>query len=498
MKLPLKPIVLLVILSLTGIFSYQVYWLRGLYRTMHGNLERDITEMMRMSDYQEMMLRVDKLCKNSANHGEVSVSAGYARDEQEDKTYVSTTTSVTTDSTKEQVADSSSQSALRIQEGLDVILRDQNSMQELSTYLQRGLHAGLDILSDPDVRVYDSLLTSRLKERGVTLPHRLEHIYTNGKKAPHAFTDTLAVAGTAGYVPGPDAKLYTYTFDINTHQSYHLWLEPVAPLVLKQMSGILATSFVILLLLVVSFWVLVRTILRQKTLEEMKSDFTNNITHELKTPIAVAYAANDALLNFGQAEEKAKRDKYLRICQEQLQRLGGLVEQILSISMENRKTFRLHPETFAVEEMLETLVEQHKLKSERPVSFSLTVEPAELTLTADPFHFGNIVSNLIDNAIKYSTGTAEVTIRCRQTIGTQQSSWIEIAISDRGVGIAPEKLCHIFDKFYRVPTGNLHDVKGYGLGLFYVRTMTEKHGGSVAVKSEPGRGSTFTLRFPNG
>ena len=127
----------------------------------------------------------------------------------------------------------------------------------------------------------------------------------------------------------------------------------------------------------------------------IKRQLTNNITHELKTPIAVAYAANDALLNFNQAEEKTQRDKYLRICQEQLQRLSGLVEQILSMSMERRKTFRLHPEVLSMADILEPLIEQHKLKSEKPVHILTKIEPAGLTLTADRTHFSNIISNLI-------------------------------------------------------------------------------------------------------
>ena len=214
-----------------------------------------------------------------------------------------------------------------------------------------------------------------------------------------------------------------------------------------------------------------------------------------KTPIAVAYAANDALLNFNQAEEKAQRDKYLRICQEQLQRLSGLVEQILSMSMERRRTFRLHPEEFAIRDILETLIEQHKLKAESSVHISVDIEPEDLSVLADRTHFSNIISNLIDNAIKYSHGEAEVAIHCRKVTVEGQNEQTEISVSDHGIGIAPEKQKHIFDKFYRVPTGNLHDVKGYGLGLFYVKTMIEKHGGSVSVKSELGKGSTFTIRI---
>lgn len=521
MKLPSNYIAALVILSLAGIFSYQVYWLSGLYRSMRNDMEHNILEAMRMSDYNEMMLRVEELRKDSTDHGDVNVSAGFEDDGGVKKTYVRSSTTVdnngkkkmtttqrvipqrsdtlcikTGDGTSEQALTENKeppQAALRAQGGLDIILRDQNSMLELATYFQRGLHSGLDIISDPDVAVYDSLLTLFLKERGITLPHRLEHIYISETDSLHKFTDTLAVAGTPGYIPGPKARQYNYSFDFNTHQSYRLWMEPVTRLVLKQMSGILITSFVILIILSFAFWYLIRIILRQKTLEEMKSDFTNNITHELKTPIAVAYAASDALLNFNQAEEKTQRDKYLRICQEQLQRLSGLVEQILSMSMEKRKTFRLHPEEIIVQEVLEKLVEQHKLKADKPVEISLDIEPETLTATADRTHFGNIISNLIDNAIKYSHGKAEVSIRCRVVKNGSQDKKVEISVCDHGIGIAAEKQKHIFDKFYRVPTGNLHDVKGYGLGLFYVKTITEKHGGNVVVKSEPGKGSMFTI-----
>lgn len=557
MKLPFKYIAILVIVSLAGIFAYQAYWLTGLYHTMHSEMERDITEAMRMSDYNEMMIRVDKMKQDDINHGEVSVSAGYSDD---GKSFVRSSTTISredsldnatlhetfmpkgdsvyvthpNDSTRVEVSvrknvplltkedsvlfidqhretdkvrwmsadsarerleeavkdsDRSPQSALSAKGGLDVILRDQNSMLELATYLQRGLHSGLDIISDPDVVLYDSLLTSFLHDRNINLPHRLLHLHKGSKwDSTILYIDTLVNIGTPGYVPTSKAVEYNYSFDINTNQSYRLIMEPAGMLVLRQMSGILTTSFVILIVLAFSFWFLIRTILKQKTLEEMKSDFTNNITHELKTPIAVAYAANDALLNFNQAEEKAKRDKYLRICQEQLQRLSGLVEQILSMSMERRRTFRLHPEEFAIRDILETLIEQHKLKAESSVHISVDIEPEDLSVLADRTHFSNIISNLIDNAVKYSKEEAELSISCRQTGGT-----VTVSVTDRGIGIPLDKQKHIFDKFYRVPTGNLHNIKGYGLGLFYVKSMVEKHGGTITVKSEPDKGSTFTI-----
>jgi len=502
MKLPFKLIAALVVVSLLGIFAYQAYWLTGLYRTMKHDMEQGIIEAMRISDYNEMILRIGRLQKDSMNHGEVEVSAGY--DSDMGKSYVRSSTTIDSqDSTmKHSIVQKeiekttkdtiTPRAALNANDGLNIILRDKNSMLELATYFQKGLHQGLDLMLDPDVVIYDSLLCHQLKDRGLDVPYRLIYLsYGSTIDSTYCFTDTLFTAGTSGYVPGKKALQYDYSFDMYSHHKYQLTIEPINMFVLRQMSGILATSFVILIILSFSFWYLIRTILRQKTLEEMKSDFTNNITHELKTPIAVAYAANDALLNFNLAEDKKQRDKYLNICQEQLQRLSGLVEQILSMSMERRKTFRLHPEALHLRDVFPSLIEQHKLKAGKPVEIKLDIEPESLMATADRTHFSNILSNLIDNAIKYSPEKADIIIYCRKT----ETEQVEISVSDHGIGIPADKQSLVFDKFYRIPTGNIHNTKGYGLGLFYVKTMVEKHNGSVTVKSEPGKGSTFTIRI---
>lgn len=490
MKLPFKHIAILVIISLTGIFAYQAYWLTGLYHTMKNDMERSIIEAMHMSDYNEMMLRIDKMREDANNHGEVTVSAGYADD---GNAYVKSSTKVSnsmSDSSEIHV-DSTDQEAddamLTSNIGLDVMLRGQNDMKELATYFQRGIHSGIDIVLETDVQCFDSLLTLELTSKGIHLPHRILLLYTSSTSS-NTFTDTLGMAGDSTYIPSTHARCYEYSFDIHKSHTYYLWMEPVSLLVLKQMSGILTTSFIILIILGVAFWYLIRTILRQKTLEELKSDFTNNITHELKTPIAVAYAANDALLNFNQAEEKEKRNQYLRICQEQLHRLSGMVEQILSSSMEDRKSFHLHLEQIDLEDLIVSLIEQHKLKAGKPIRISYDSNPPHLSVTADRTHFSNIISNLLDNAVKYSTEEIDINIHCRKL-----KDDIEISVTDHGTGITVENQKQIFDKFYRVPTGNRHNVKGYGLGLYYVKTIIEKHGGTVRVKSEPGRGSTFTL-----
>ena len=485
MKLPSRYIALVVILSLAAIFAYQAYWLVNLYRTQCRAAEHDIEEAMRLSDYNEIILRVERLEQDSIQHGEVSVSAGY----NDTTPYVESRTIVTEQrgdslSTTTQVQQTRDTAAIDTSlhtNSTDFLFGRKNTMQELAGYFQRGLHAGLDVIRDPDFATYDSLLRDELHRADIIAPYRLTHLHQG---------DTLATGGTPGYIPSPEAKTYEYSYDLHGKWLYLLTTEPLGGWVLRQMAGILATSAIILLVLGFSFWYLIRILLRQRTLEEMKDDFTNNVTHELKTPIAVAYAANDALLNFGADTDEVKRTRYLRICQEQLKRLGGLVEQILSLSMERRKTFRLQRTTFSVAEVIAPLIEEHKLKADKPVRISTRITPPDLMINADRTHFANIVSNLLDNAIKYSIGQAEVEIDAHQ-----EGETFVLSVRDKGIGIAKDKLPRVFDKFYRVPTGNLHDVKGYGLGLYYVKTMVEQHGGTVEVESEPGRGSEFIIKL---
>ena len=491
----MKRIVPLVLLSLMVVFAYQAYWLVNLYHTQRQAAEHDITEAMRLSDYNELILRIERLDQDSIEHGEVSVSAGY----NNTAPYVESRTIITEERGdsiiinlhQREVKDTAAIDASLHTNDMGFLFGRKNTMQELAGYFQRGLHAGLDILNDPDFPTYDSLLHDELRRNGLDMPYRLTYLHRgNTVDSAYTYIDTLGVRGTAGYAPSARAKTYEYSYDLHGKWLYRLTTEPVGGLVLRQMAGILATSACIMLILGFAFWYLVRTLLRQRTLEEMKDDFTNNVTHELKTPIAVAYAANDALLNFGQDTDEAKRRRYLRICQEQLDRLGGLVEQILGMSMERRKTFSLHPTNFPAADVIRPLIEQHKLKADKPVDISLHIDPPTLEVQADRTHFANIVSNLLDNAIKYSPGRAEVAIACRR-----EGNAFILSIRDKGIGIARERQSHVFDKFYRVPTGNLHNVKGYGLGLFYVKTMVEKHGGTVELRSEPGRGSEFIIKL---
>ena len=478
MNVRLKYIGVLVIVALLGVAAYQAYWLQQLYFTMGEQVDNDIREAMRVADLKEVFLRL-KSIEDKGPHGVMDVSAGIGEDGSIIANSVTTTRVTLGDDTLEQktgvVLRSSPQAArdsATDENAFMKMLEDQISVTELAAMIQQGLHLGVDRFEGTRYEKYDSLLTAGLQQLGLSGDHRLLCI-----KA-----DTVYQHATQGYVPSKRARQFLY--DWADYGRYELTIEPTTGLVLREMAGILTASGLIVLLLGLAFYFLIRTIIRQRTLDEMKTDFTNNITHELKTPIAVAYAANDVLLNFGEQADEAKRRHYLALCRQQLERLSGMVEQILSLSMERRRQFKLNIEAVNLAELLQPVIEQQQLKADKPVFFTTHIEPEDLTIQADRAHLSNIMNNLIDNAIKYSPDEAHVEI-------TATSS--AISVTDHGIGIAADRLPHIYDKFYRVPTGDLHDVKGYGLGLFYVKTMVERHGWSIDVSSTRGEETSFTI-----
>ncbi len=482
MKFPSRRIVILLILSLAALFGYQIYWLSGLYRSSIKSKESEINLALQKADYAEMMERL-RTVSASGRHGSLDLDTGWSEDN------VVSHVTVRTDPIVINEDGSKSISVTTVQVDRNAGEDNDNSQyayaisnsQESTDYYQRGMHAGVDILAEVNFHKLDSLLSMMLDDYGLNVPHRLQML-----------TDSTMVAtiSTSGYEPSGRARNYDFIYGKTLADKYELTIEPLTGIVFREMSGVIAASLILFLMLAFSFWFLVHAMLKQKSLEEMKSDFTNNITHELKTPVAVAYAANDALLNFEAGNDPAKRREYLEISQSQLKKLEGMIEQILSMSMESRKTFELRKEDITLKPLLQTLAEQHRLSAEKPCSFHIEAED-DLIIHADRFHFGNVISNLIENAIKYSGDAINIIIRAKTTSGG-----VEISVKDNGIGIAPDKQKHIFDKFYRVPTGDIHDVKGYGLGLYYAKTMVEKHGGTISVSSTLGKGSEFRIFIP--
>lgn len=505
MKLSLKHIVWLVVCTLIIIFNYQSHWLLSVYHTQKEQVELHILDAMIGADISEMMHRVEMMKADPTKSGNIDVSSGFVDSgdtvltevktvyEAKDTTMLVGHQSLIYQNSYKlmkndtETVNTSAVAVMSKEKGLEL---DMNDFKNMSTNIRRALHSGLDKISKVDIHDYDSILDKQLYMYNLYRPHRIQLVYYKDSLLRNYIL--VDETQTNGYRPSKKAKTYTYYTDIDSMLQYRLTMEPVTFVVLRQMTGILSASFITLLILIGTFVYLLRTLYKQKTLDEMKSDFTNNITHELKTPIAIAYAANDAMLNFNVSENPEKAKEYLNISQKQLKRLGDMVEQILSVSMEQRKNMEIHKETVSIKETVQTLIQQFQLKVEKPLSITMDIVPEDLTVQADKTHFYHMISNLIDNAVKYSKGNVDIQISAYEK---PEQSVVEIEVKDQGIGIPAEKQKYIFDRFYRVPNGNIHDVKGYGLGLYYVKQMMEKHRGTVTVQSTPNVCTIFTLQF---
>lgn len=279
--------------------------------------------------------------------------------------------------------------------------------------------------------------------------------------------------------------LWIIDYTIDGTLTYLACISPLTKDIMREMGGVIVTSVLLALVLTFGFWYLLCIIRRQRTIEEMRDDFTNNMTHELKTPIAIAYAANDSLLQFPDPGNEERTKKYLKASLEQLTKLAELVENILEMSMEKRKNLTMAKERIELRPFLASVVEQQKIKANKPCKIVL-VCAEDAAVNADPTHFSNVMGNLIENSIKYSGNTVSIIVKADN---------YSVSVSDNGIGIPEKSLPEIFKRFYRVPNGNRSDVRGHGIGLYYVKSIVVKHGWSISVASKPGKGSRFTIKF---
>lgn len=288
-----------------------------------------------------------------------------------------------------------------------------------------------------------------------------------------------------------DDIIQTSPVPINPVQNLFVQATFAAPelYLLRQMGWLLGGSLLLLVLTTGCFLFMLSTIMRQKKLSEVKSDFINNMTHELKTPIATVTAAVEALQNFGALNDPQRTQTYLAISQTNLQRLSDLVEKVLNLAVEEKRELVLHPEPVHLADVTNELITNHRLKATKPVIFDTSISQDAIVFV-DRVHFGNALNNLIDNAIKYSRDQVTIQLSFRGN----SDNW-QLTVSDNGLGVPKAYQLAIFDRFFRVPTGNLHPVKGFGLGLAYVRQVVERHGGTITVQSEPGKGSEFTVHL---
>ncbi len=263
-------------------------------------------------------------------------------------------------------------------------------------------------------------------------------------------------------------------------------------IILKSISLQVLLSLLLIALTIVSFLFIYRNLVTQQRLSDIKNDFISNITHELKTPIATVNVAIEALRNFGGIYSPERTKEYLDISASELQRLGLLVDKVLKISMFEKKEITLEKEKFDIVQLCGEVIDSMKLQFEKLNGIvSLEVSGANFIIEADKLHMASVMYNLLDNALKYSKGSPRIRVEI-----LDHSQYLELKVTDNGVGIANEYKSKIFEQFFRIPAGDRHNTKGYGLGLSYVNHIVKRHQGFIELNSELGKGSTFIIKLP--
>ena len=247
----------------------------------------------------------------------------------------------------------------------------------------------------------------------------------------------------------------------------------------------------VLLLVILFFGYTLLVILRQKRWSELQKDFINNMTHEFKTPIATINVSADVLQTPSILDQPQRLQNYAQIIKEQSLRLNGQVEKVLQVAKLEQRALGLHPETLDLVKELDNICAGFRAHYEGQILLTTNFDNKYTGIAADPMHFRNVIQNLLDNAVKYSDSPAEILLRTEQ-----RDNKVHVVVEDQGRGIPSEYLTKVFHKFVRVPTGNQHNVKGFGLGLYYVKRICQLHRWKIEIQSELGKGTQFTIGIP--
>lgn len=460
------------IIIIAVIFACNVYYLVSLYNSIRNNVERDVMTALADADIDDMWERAER-----ANRAAKAARDAYAengdsiiRQQRSVSGEMNEEGDFITTSTNQEGETKVNKTPLR---------RDRSYTNQMVNDMSQQMHENMDPFVDYNLAIMDSILLERLADR---------HIFPEYVAVEVSNSKGEVLRGNIHAPANPDDfDIFSLCFNPQSDMYYRAYMTPLTRHIFSEMSGVIVTVFLLMTAFSLAFWYLFRTVSRLRTIEEMKDDFVSNMTHELKTPIAIAYSANDALLNYDTENDLAKKVTYLKIANKQLKRLGELVENILAMSMERRQTMKLKPEKILLSGFIDEIASAQRMRSDKNITINVEADNT-LCVVADKVHLANVLNNLIDNAIKYSEKSVTIIISANAD---------EIRVSDNGIGIPAKSIPYLFNKFYRVPHGNLQDVRGYGIGLYYVKSILDKMGWSIAVRSKEGVGSVFTIKFGN-
>ncbi|MDR2283015.1 MAG: HAMP domain-containing histidine kinase [Sphingobacterium sp.] len=338
--------------------------------------------------------------------------------------------------------------------------------------------------NDATLAEIDRLLAESLDTKGIATPVQIT-IKTS--------KDGLRGQGQYRVKVEADGTILTRPILVNPTEDEYLVASFDHPVfyLLGKMAVQVMVSVLLILALIGAFIYLLWTINRQNKLALLRKSFVNNMTHELKTPVATVMAAVESIQRYGARDDKEKMEQYLRISHRELEHLANMIEKVLQLDIDEVTGVNLRRDEVDLVRLLEEGVEIVQLGAKKNVSIDFIGELPRLTVVADSAHLKNVISNLFDNAIKYSGDAVKIQVGLKEESGN-----IVLSIADNGLGIDPIYFKDIFEVFFRVPSGNLHPVKGFGLGLAYVKQVVKQHGGTIKVDSILGKGTVFILTIP--
>lgn len=358
-----------------------------------------------------------------------------------------------------------------------------------------------DLLDNIDKDMLDRYLKDELESKNIDL-HYEYGVYSNKYRSyfiengsyTATIGDTTKSSNVAAMNPLSKAEFKIALFDDELTSPGHLqiYFPGKKRFIWSSVIGILLSSIVFTGLILFCFAYTIYVIFHQKKVSEMKTDFINNMTHEFKTPIATISLASDSILSPVILDNKDKIVRFINIIKQENKRMLSQVEKVLQMAQIEKENVELKFNPMNLHEVIQDAVINAELKVQaKGGNIAINLLAQKPVIQADVTHISSIINNLLDNAEKYTPENPQITISTADVKGG-----IEFSVSDNGIGMSKDVLKYIFEKFYRVHTGNLHDVKGFGLGLSYVKAMVDAHQGKVSVKSELGKGSTFTVFLP--
>ena len=492
-------IIILISISLLGIIGLQFYWINGAIAVHEQQFDSQVQEAMNVV--------VEKLQADEAFSFMPNADiANIQKMNLEIQSFQDSVRNARMHQNKKGKKQSTFNGSFSIQQsinGHDTFISSQNGMNgEMAQEQQKAAH-----LSDVMNRLMLSYMQKNMDVRNRINPEKLDRLlYQEFKNMSIDIPYSFAVVNSRDGKPEIEKNAADIQSVMNSHYRIGLFPYDFVPsnsilivhfpqkriYLLRSMGLILSASAIFLIIIIISFIYIIRVVFTQKKVSDIKNDFINNMTHEFKTPIATISLATDAINNPKILADTERLKYYTGIIKEENARMNSQVEKVLQIALLDKKDFKLQLQPLDIHEIIQKAINHFTLQvNDRGGEIRSSLGALDYIVMGDDVHLANVIYNLLDNANKYSPENPDIFIHTYN-----EKDRLIIEVEDKGIGMTKETQKKIFDKFYRVSSGNIHNVKGFGLGLSYVKAILLEHNGDVNVESELGRGSKFIVNLP--